>query len=103
MSKVIQGMKKATKEPKDLPDKKQLVLLWVHETCRQFRDRLLSDDIPWFDNEITTLYEGPLQMEKKSLMPLDELIFTYVKDVKEPVYKINLYSKKSLFISRFSK
>ena len=85
MSKVIQGMVKANLN--DLVDKKMLVLLWIHETCRQFRDRLLQEDITWFDNEIKGLYEGALQMEKNSLTPLDKLIFT---DVKEKSYKLQL-------------
>jgi dynein heavy chain len=63
-----------------------LILLWIHETSRQFRDRLLSDDIPWFDNEIKLLYEGKLQMKKDTLPVINELIFT---DLKEKCYKIN--------------
>ena len=85
MSKVIQGMVKANLN--DLVDKKILVLLWIHETSRQFRDRLLFEDIAWFDKEIKTLYEGPLQMEKNTLMSLDQLIFT---DVKEKSYRLNV-------------
>ncbi|MCQ2815624.1 MAG: AAA family ATPase [archaeon] len=92
MSKVIQGMKKPN--TKDLTEKKILAFLWAHETCRQFRDRLVTkEDIDWFDTEINTLYEGPLQMEKKSLVPLNSLVFTFVKDNAykyEPSYEILL-------------
>ena len=84
MSKVVQGMVRAGLS--ELTDKKMLILLWIHETSRQFRDRLLSDDIPWFDNEIKLLYEGKLQMKKDTLPVINELIFT---DLKEKCYKIN--------------
>jgi len=84
MSKVIQGMVRAGLN--ELPDKRMLVLLWMHEMSRQFRDRLLNDDIPWFDTEMGNLYTGKLQMKKETLPVLNELIFT---DLKEKCYKIN--------------
>ena len=53
---------------------------------RQFRDRILAEDIPWFDNEIKNLYEGKLAIQKGTLPSLDQLIFT---DIKEKCYKIS--------------
>ena len=84
MSKVIQGMVRAGLS--EIPDKKMLVYLWIHEMSRQFRDRLLAEDIPWFDNEIKNLYEGKLAIQKGTLPSLDQLIFT---DIKEKCYKIS--------------
>lgn len=83
MSKVIQGMVRT--DLSEVPDRKILFYLWIHETCRQFRDRLLRENIDWFDNEIKKIFEGPLQMEKGSMVGLDELIFT---DIKEKNYKM---------------
>ena len=83
ISKVIQGMLRAGLN--ELVDKKILVLLWIHETSRQFKDRLLSEDIPKFDDWIKNLYETKLGMQKGSLMNLNELIFS---DLKEKSYKM---------------
>ena len=83
MSKVVQGMLRAGLS--ELVDKKILVLLWIHETSRQFRDRLLSEDIPKFDDWIKNLYETKLGMQKGSLINLNELIFS---DLKEKCYKM---------------
>ena len=83
ISKVIQGMVRAGLN--ELVDKKILVLLWIHETSRQFKDRLLSEDIPKFDDWIKNLYETKLGMQKGSLMNLNELMFS---DLKEKCYKM---------------
>ncbi|XP_072576883.1 dynein axonemal heavy chain 1 isoform X1 [Vulpes vulpes] len=48
LSKVFQGMLMA--DPAKVEDKVQLLRLWYHESCRVFRDRLVSEeDRDWFD------------------------------------------------------
>lgn len=47
MGKVIQGILQVNKA--NIGDIPQLVRLWLHETSRVFRDRLLENDRLWFD------------------------------------------------------
>jgi dynein heavy chain, axonemal len=76
LSKVVQGMLQSNIN--DIVDKKMLVNLWIHETSRQFRDRLLGEDITWFDNEIGDLFEFRFKLERVEMTPIDKLIFTNV-------------------------
>uniref|UniRef100_A0A8C3EP56 Dynein axonemal heavy chain 1 n=1 Tax=Corvus moneduloides TaxID=1196302 RepID=A0A8C3EP56_CORMO len=56
LSKVFQGMLMA--EPSKVENKEHLLRLWYHESCRVFRDRLVSDeDRSWFDNLMTKKME----------------------------------------------
>jgi hypothetical protein len=42
------------------------VLLWLHECCRQFRDRLIDDtDKDWFNNQLEDKLRLHLGMEMK--------------------------------------
>jgi len=77
MSKLIQGMLQVNAD--NLPDKAALARLWTHETCRQFRDRLLVEDIKWFDETIGAIYEKNFGFDRKLLI-IDELIFTDIVD-----------------------
>ena len=54
LSKVVQGMLQINYE--NITDRVMLINLWTHETSRQFRDRLLGDDIAWFDNVINSTF-----------------------------------------------
>ena len=69
----------------ELTNKRILVHLWIHETSRQFSDRLLTEGIKKFDDWIKNLYETKLRMQKNSLMPLCELILS---ELKEKRYKM---------------
>jgi dynein heavy chain len=75
LSKVVQGMLQSNVE--NITDKQTFVNLWVHETSRQFRDRLLGDDVDWFDKEINKVYEYKFNLGKPTFT-IDELIFTTV-------------------------
>uniref|UniRef100_A0A452QQ37 Uncharacterized protein n=1 Tax=Ursus americanus TaxID=9643 RepID=A0A452QQ37_URSAM len=56
LSKVFQGMLMA--DPAKVEDKVQLLRLWYHESCRVFRDRLVSDDDRgWFDKLLESCME----------------------------------------------
>uniref|UniRef100_A0A8C0ZKX5 Dynein axonemal heavy chain 1 n=1 Tax=Cyanistes caeruleus TaxID=156563 RepID=A0A8C0ZKX5_CYACU len=56
LSKVFQGMLMA--EPGKVENKEHLLRLWYHESCRVFRDRLVSEeDRTWFDNLMTKKME----------------------------------------------
>ncbi|CEM19434.1 unnamed protein product [Vitrella brassicaformis CCMP3155] len=61
-SKVVQGMLMI--DPAGLKDKEVLTRLWIHESCRQFRDRLIDDtDRSWFN--------GLIQEKVKTHLGLD--------------------------------
>ena len=36
----------------EIPDKKMLVFLWIHEMSHQFSYRLLAENIPFFENKL---------------------------------------------------
>ncbi|XP_022353638.1 dynein heavy chain 1, axonemal [Enhydra lutris kenyoni] len=56
LSKVFQGMLMA--DPAKVEDKVRLLRLWYHESCRVFRDRLVSDeDRSWFDKLLESRME----------------------------------------------
>jgi dynein heavy chain, axonemal len=93
LSKVVQGMLQSNIN--DLVDKKMLVNLWIHETSRQFRDRLLGEDIEWFDKEIADLYENRFKLEKNEMTHIDRLIFTTVIDKNyKMVFDFEILSKR---------
>lgn len=73
LSKVIQGMLQVNLD--FFSDKTNLINCWIHETSRQFRDRLLGEDIKWFDKEIENLYENKFKLGKPAFA-IDQLIFT---------------------------
>ncbi|KAL0221591.1 hypothetical protein RCL1_001445 [Eukaryota sp. TZLM3-RCL] len=51
LSKVFQGIMQSS--PNTISSPSQLLSIWVHESCRVFRDRLVdNDDRQWFDSEI---------------------------------------------------
>jgi len=77
LSKVIQGMLQVN--PDYFTDRTVLINCWIHETSRQFRDRLLGDDIEWFDKEISNLHDVKFRLGKPSYS-IDQLIFSNVVD-----------------------
>jgi len=77
LSKVIQGMLQVNSEY--FTDRTVLINCWIHETSRQFRDRLLGDDIEWFDKEISNLHDVKFRLGKPTYS-IDHLIFTNVVD-----------------------
>ena len=78
LSKVIQGMLQVSVN--DISDRNMLMNLWIHETSRQFRDRLLFEDTAWFDKEITDIFHYKFNIDKNELMSLDKLTFTTLID-----------------------
>lgn len=77
LSKVVQGMLQMNVEK--LNDKQTFCNLWAHETCRQFRDRLLEQDINWFDTMLYNIYTNKFNLEKESI-EINTLIFTTILD-----------------------
>jgi dynein heavy chain len=62
LSKVIQGILQVAAETMKTPE--TLVLLWVHESCRVFRDRLIDDkDREWFNNQVESRIKDNLMIE----------------------------------------
>ncbi len=54
LSKVVQGMLMVFK--KELTEEKYLLKLWLHESARVFRDRLINDeDRGWFDDQCASI------------------------------------------------
>ena len=69
LSKVIQGVLQINLE--DLKEKNMLVNLWLHETFRVFRDRLVNDkDRGWFNENISKMLKNHLDLEK----PMEEFV-----------------------------
>lgn len=61
-AKMLQGMLMVNVRT-ELSDAESLTRLWVHETCRQFRDRLVNkEDRSWFDNCLAENLEKHLQI-----------------------------------------
>jgi len=59
-AKMLQGMLMVHVRT-ELTDQESLTRLWVHETCRQFRDRLVNkEDRSWFDKCLTENLEKHL-------------------------------------------
>lgn len=85
MSKIVQGMLQMPIEK--MTSENILYKLWVHETSRQFRDRLLKNDIEWFDNNMYLLMNEHLSLDKESV-DIDKLIFTSVIDKGSNNYKM---------------
>jgi len=92
LSKVIQGIQQISLDY--FSDKLVLFNAWVHETSRQFRDRLLGEDIFWFDNEISRIYEQKFNSGKINYS-IDKLIFTnFIDKSYKQVTDINVLLKK---------
>ena len=69
LSKVFQGVLQINYE--QLPDKMSLVMLWLHESCRVFRDRLINqDDRDWFNDQLQMRLKKHLEIE----MPKDDWV-----------------------------
>ena len=77
LSKVIQGMLQINLEY--FSDRVVLFNSWIHETSRQFRDRMLGEDIVWFDNQINLIHEENFKLGKLPYS-IDNLIFTQIID-----------------------
>ena len=77
LSKVIQGMLQVNADY--FSDRSLLINCWIHETSRQFRDRLLGEDIQWFDKEISNLHDVKFKLDKPAFL-IDQLIFSNVVD-----------------------
>ncbi|NXX67841.1 DYH1 protein, partial [Spizella passerina] len=86
LSKVFQGMLMV--EPGKVENKEHLLRLWYHESCRVFRDRLVSDeDRTWFDNLMTEkMVEFGTTFEE--VIPTQPVLFG---DFMEPGSNVKLY------------
>ncbi|NXM42418.1 DYH1 protein, partial [Gymnorhina tibicen] len=86
LSKVFQGMLMA--EACKVENKEHLLRLWYHESCRVFRDRLVSDeDRTWFDDLMTNKMEE-LGTTFKEVIPTLPVLFG---DFMEPGANVKLY------------
>uniref|UniRef100_A0A8C3ERS2 Dynein axonemal heavy chain 1 n=1 Tax=Corvus moneduloides TaxID=1196302 RepID=A0A8C3ERS2_CORMO len=86
LSKVFQGMLMA--EPSKVENKEHLLRLWYHESCRVFRDRLVSDeDRSWFDNLMTKKMEE-FGTTFKEVIPTLPVLFG---DFMEPGANVKVY------------
>ncbi|KAM6256563.1 LOW QUALITY PROTEIN: dynein axonemal heavy chain 1 [Porphyrio hochstetteri] len=86
LSKVFQGMLMA--EPSKIENKLQLLRLWYHESCRVFRDRLVSkEDQTWFDNLMKSMMEE-MGTTFEEVVPSQAVLFG---DFMEPGANVRLY------------
>ncbi|XP_053845413.1 dynein axonemal heavy chain 1 [Vidua macroura] len=86
LSKVFQGMLMA--EPGKVENKEHLLRLWYHESCRVFRDRLVSDeDRTWFDNLMTKKMEE-FGTTFEEVIPTQPVLFG---DFMEPGANVKVY------------
>ena len=87
LSKVFQGVLMI--KPKHIPDKPSLIRLWSHESCRVFRDRLISDDDrAWFNSAIldqlhTTMYDTAWTLEDFSELLYGDFLTRTGKEYQE--------------------
>jgi len=71
VSKVFQGLLQAS--PYQMRDKDQIAKLWVHETSRIFRDRLINnEDRRWFNESCIELLQGKFSL-RSSWVSYEEL------------------------------
>jgi len=92
LSKVIQGMLQVNSDY--LTDRTLLINCWIHETSRQFRDRLLEDDIEWFDNSIYNIHDVKFKLGRPTYT-IDQLIFSNVVDKNyKQIIDMQLLNKK---------
>ncbi|XP_023791251.1 dynein heavy chain 1, axonemal [Cyanistes caeruleus] len=86
LSKVFQGMLMA--EPGKVENKEHLLRLWYHESCRVFRDRLVSEeDRTWFDNLMTKKMEE-FGTTFQEVIPSQPVLFG---DFMEPGANVKVY------------
>jgi dynein heavy chain len=80
LSKVIQGILQVAVDSLKTPD--TLVLLWVHESCRVFRDRLIDDrDREWFNNQLESRIRENLMIEINRSSWENVLFGDYMDDI----------------------
>ncbi|KAF4755649.1 hypothetical protein FOZ62_019141, partial [Perkinsus olseni] len=71
VSKVFQGIYLA--QPTHFEEKEKLLRLWVHECCRVFMDRLISEeDRIHFVSEIDNVMDQTMQIRLKEVLQQDE-------------------------------
>ncbi|RMC00001.1 hypothetical protein DUI87_23409 [Hirundo rustica rustica] len=86
LSKVFQGMLMA--EAGKVENKEHLLRLWYHESCRVFRDRLVSEeDRTWFDSLMTEKMEE-LGTTFEEVIPSQPVLFG---DFMEPGANVKVY------------
>ncbi|KAK4887372.1 hypothetical protein RN001_003643 [Aquatica leii] len=74
LSKVIQGVLMKTPEP--ISALSDLLLLWYHECCRVFQDRLINDqDRNWFDNLLRTIISTKFEVNADEYLGNDVILF----------------------------
>ena len=68
LSKVVQGMLMVFK--KDLTEEKYLLKLWLHESARVFRDRLINDeDRKWFLDRVKDAVQEHFKLGYSKVVP----------------------------------
>ncbi|NXU12627.1 DYH1 protein, partial [Pardalotus punctatus] len=86
LSKVFQGMLMA--EPSAVENKEHLLRLWYHESCRVFRDRLVSEeDRTWFDSLMKAKMEE-FDTTFEEVIPFQPVLFG---DFMEPGANVKVY------------
>ncbi|NWV36400.1 DYH1 protein, partial [Grantiella picta] len=86
LSKVFQGMLMA--EPSAVENKEHLLRLWYHESCRVFRDRLVSEeDRTWFDSLMKEKIEE-FDTTFEEVIPFQPVLFG---DFMEPGANVKVY------------
>jgi dynein heavy chain len=84
-AKMLQGMQMVHVETQ-LKDKKSLLRLWLHETCRSFRDRLINaEDRDWFNDKLMTNMQAHLG-EKWSVSEFTDLVYGDFFERGEKIY-----------------
>lgn len=62
-------------DPKSLEDRECVIRLWMHETQRVFRDRLINaEDCDWFDNLVNERIVEDLKTELTAIRREDEVV-----------------------------
>ncbi|CAG9466771.1 unnamed protein product [Pedinophyceae sp. YPF-701] len=74
MSRVVQGVMRA--EPKTTGTVTDLLALWLHESARVFKDRLINDgDSDWFMRNSEELLKTHFEMAYSDIVKTDRLIY----------------------------
>ena len=74
LSKVIQGVMRA--DSKLFTDPKSIISLWMHESMRVFKDRLINDeDSDWFKDTLSRLLDKHFKKSWNDVVTTDRLVY----------------------------
>jgi dynein heavy chain len=104
LSKVVQGILQISYE--NLKESTTLILLWLHESCRVFRDRLIDDkDNEWFNTQLQSKMKEHLDMTIPKESWVDVIFGHFASHSRDYVkidYNDALFAKLGMALERYN-